>query len=276
MRIDAHQHFWKYDPVKDSWITDEMNVLQNDFLPNQLETLLGESKIDGSVLIQSDQTIEGNNFLINLGRESPFIKGVVGWVDLCSETAEDEISKYLETPVVKGFRHILQSEANRSFMLEPAFLRGVKLLGKYDFTYDILIFKDQLKYVPEFLKHFPNQKFVLDHLAKPDIKNHLIGEWEKGLRKLAAFDNLYCKVSGMFAEADWHHWEPVDFTPYLDIAMEVFGVDRLMYGSDWPVCLVATSYKEQFEVVKRYFSSLTPNEQNGVLGENAIRFYRLQ
>lgn len=276
MRIDSHQHFWKYDPDRDSWITDEMKVLKRNFLPSDLQPLLNENNMDGCVLVQSDQSEEGNELMLRLSERNSFIKGIVAWVDFRSDHLEEQLSFYKKFPIIKGFRHILQGEKNRAMMLESSFLKGIAALEKFDYTYDILIFNDQLKFVPEFLKHFPNQQFVLDHLAKPNIREHKIKDWEKEMRTLSRYPNLHCKISGMFAESDWNRWKPSDFSPYLDVVLEVFGVNRLMYGSDWPVCLVATTYTKQLEVVEEYFSRLPPAERQNIFGDNAVMFYRLE
>lgn len=276
MRIDAHQHFWKYDPVRDDWITEEIKILKNDFLPANLQPLLEKSKMDGCVLVQSDQTLDGNSFLIEQAKKNSFIKAVVGWVDLQSPNLEKQLTELKQFAIVKGFRHILQSEPDRKMMLRPSFLKGIYSLGKYNFSFDILIFKEQLKYIPEFLKDFPNQLFVLDHLGKPDIRNHKIGDWKKEILRVAKFPNLFCKISGMFAEADYQHWRHEDFRPYLDVLVENFGTERLMYGSDWPVCLVAAEYDQQLQVVEDYFSSFSKDEQEKIFGENAKRFYGIK
>lgn len=275
MRIDAHHHLWKYNPERDSWITDEMKILQNDFLPPQLKSVLDENKIDGSVLIQSEQSLNGNEFMLQLAKENSIIKGIVAWVDFQSENLEEQLIVYHKIPIIKGFRHILQSEKNRAFMLQPDFLKGIKRLQKYDYPYDILIFNDQLKFIPEFLKQFPNQRFVLDHMAKPDIKNKTISMWKKEMQSVSIYPNLYCKVSGMFTEADWHNWKTSDFTPYLDVVLESFGPKRLMYGSDWPVCRLAVDYRGQLSLAENYFGALSESENKLIFGGNALKFYNL-
>lgn len=275
LRIDAHQHFWNYDPLRDTWISEEMYRLQRDFLPEDLRPLLSAAGMDGSVLIQSEQSVEGNSLMLSFARDNDYIKGIIGWVDLRSAKLNEQLDYYRQFPVIKGFRHILQGEANRKLMLEGSFLKGIKALEQHSYTYDILIYKDQLKYIPAFIKDFPDQKFVLDHLAKPDIRRLETGEWERDIRTLSSFENLYCKISGMFFEADWVNWKAADFKPYLDIALEVFGPERLMYGSDWPVCLVAVTYEKQLEVLENYFSALSNDEQRAFFGGNAKRFYDL-
>ena len=281
MRIDAHQHFWKFDAVRDNWITDEMAVIKKDFLPTDFEPVLQQHGFDGSVVVQSDQSEKENEFQLKNAADNDSIKGVVGWVDLQSPGVEERLANYSSFKKMKGFRHVLQGETDRALMLRPAFMNGISKLGKFDFTYDILIFVDQLKYIPEFVRSFPNQKFVIDHIAKPGIKNKRINEritieWEKGIFEVASYENVYCKISGMVTEADWMNWTKADFTPYLDVVVEAFGIQRIMYGSDWPVCLVAASYGEVVNIVREYFSSFSENEQQLFFGQNALRFYNLE
>lgn len=275
LRIDAHQHFWKFDPVRDSWIADEMSVIKKDFLPKDLEVLLLQNGFDGSVVVQSDQSEKENEFqLINAGKND-FVKGVVGWVDLQAYNVDDRLSFYNAFRKMKGFRHVLQSEPDRAMMLEPGFMKGIRGLEPFGFTYDILVFDDQLKYIPEFVNAFPNQKFVVDHIAKPQIKKGEISDWKKEIKKVAACENVFCKISGMITEANWNHWKKEDLTPYIDVVVEAFGTKRIMYGSDWPVCLVAGSYEKVLKVVQDHFSSFSKNEQDLFFGGNAIRFYNL-
>jgi L-fuconolactonase len=274
-RIDAHQHFWNFDPVRDSWINDEMAIIQRDFTPQDLQTQLEENNLDGSVLVQCDQSEKENEFLLNHANNFDFIKGVVGWVDLQSDDVEDRLAYYHSFNKMKGFRHILQGEAERGMMLRPAFMKGISKLKNFDFTYDILIYPDQIQYIGEFVKAFPDQKFVIDHIAKPNIKEKNIVEWKKGMEALAEYPNLYCKISGMVTEADWKNRGKNDCNPYMDVIVSSFGTKRIMFGSDWPVCLVAASYQQTMEIVSNYFSSFTETEQQDFFGLNAINFYNL-
>jgi len=274
-RIDAHQHFWKFDPVRDSWITDDMKVIQQDFFPGDLKPLLEAHKIGGCVAVQADQSETENLFLLSLADQHDFIKGVVGWIDLRANDIAQKLEQYAEQKKLKGFRHVLQGEKQRDFMLRPDFKKGISELKQLGYTYDILIFPDQLKFTEEFVKQFPDQPFVLDHLAKPYIKNKKIDEWKRGIKGLAQYENVYCKVSGMVTEADWKNWKREDFKPYLDVIVESFGMKRIMYGSDWPVCLVAASYGQMFNITKDYFSRFSQDEQDLFFGVNAIRFYNL-
>jgi len=276
MRIDAHQHFWIFDPVRDNWINDDMAAIQRDFLPADLKPILQQNNIDGCIAVQADQSEMQNSFLLELASENDFIKGVVGWVDLRAKNIEERLDYYSQFSNMKGFRHVLQGEEDRALMLKPEFMNGIGKLKKHGFTYDILIYTDQLQYVPGFVNVFPDQKFVIDHIAKPDIKNHKIGDWAKQMRAIAELDNVWCKVSGMVTEADWKNWKPEDFEPYLDVVFEAFGVEKVMFGSDWPVCQVAASYSAMADIVKQYTSTLSLSEQSVFWGENAVNFYNIQ
>lgn len=276
LKIDSHNHFWKYDAVRDSWITPEMTVIRRDFLPDDFWPALQQNNFDGCVVVQSDQSIAENAFQLKNADENDFIKAVVGWVDLQHEKVESKLARYQSFKKMKGFRHVLQGEADRALMLKPAFKRGIGWLAKYGFTYDILIFPDQLKYATELVAEFPDQKFVIDHIAKPPIKNGKITEWKKDIAAVAKHENVSCKISGMVTEADWKKWKYIDFKPYLDAVVESFGTKRIMYGSDWPVCLVASGYDEMLGIVKKYFSSFSVNEQKLFFGGNATQFYNLQ
>ena len=274
-RIDSHQHFWKYDPVNYSWITDEMKDIRRDFMPDDLHPILIQNDIDGCVAVQAEQNEEQNAFLLELAAANPFIKGVVGWVDLRADNIEESLEFYKQYDKMKGFRHILQGEQDRAFMLRDDFKIGIALLEKYNFTYDILIFPDQLGCTEELVKAFPNQRFIIDHLAKPPIKDKKIDDWKVGIQALGSYSNLCCKVSGMITEADFTTWKEDDFTPYLDVVFEAFGSQRVLFGSDWPVCNVAGGYQKMISLVENYTSQLSQNEQNLFWGQNAINFYNL-
>lgn len=274
-KIDSHQHFWKFDPVRDSWIDDSMAAIRRDFMPGDLEPILKKFEIDGCVAVQADQSEIETEFLINLAEENEFIKGVVGWVDLRDNDVGKRLEYFSRFTKLKGFRHVLQGEADRALMLNPQFSKGISALKPYDFTYDILVFPDQLGYTHQFVKTFGGHRFVVDHIAKPDIKNKNIDRWANGMRAIARHDNVWCKVSGMITEADWQNWVPSDFEPYLDVVFEAFGPKRVMFGSDWPVCNVAGDYQRMLSVVKNYTSKLSEDEQARFWGLNAIEFYKL-
>lgn len=274
-RIDAHQHFWKFDPIRDSWITGDMAEIQRDFMPEDLKPLLDENGLNACVVVQSEQSEAENTFQLENAGKHDFITGVVGWIDLQAENVEERLSYYTQFPEMKGFRHILQGEQDRVLMLRPAFKRGISKLNQYGYTYDILIFADQLKYTKEFVATFPNQPFVIDHLAKPNIKDGELTAWKKDIMAVAELENVFCKISGMVTEADWRHWKREDLIPYMDVVVEAFGPKRIMFGSDWPVCQVAASYTQVVSIVRDYFSSFTPNEQALFFGGNAAAFYKL-
>lgn len=275
LRIDSHQHFWKYNPVRDQWINESMLAIQRDFLPEDLQPVLQRNGIDGCVVVQSDQSTEENFFQLKNAMAHEFIKGIVGWIDLCALNIDEQLQYYRQFEKMKGFRHVLQGEKQRDFMLKSEFRRGISLLSKYNFTYDLLVLPDQLKYTNDFVSFFPDQLFVIDHLAKPLIKSKEISHWRKDIMALARHEHVYCKVSGMITEADWHSWQPSDLIPYIDVIVECFGVKRLMFGSDWPVCLLAGSYEKMLQVVSDYFSAFSKEEQELFFGGNAMRFYKL-
>lgn len=274
-RIDAHQHFWRFDPVRDSWINDEMKLIQRDFLPSDLQPILRRNGIEGSVVVQSDQSEIENEFQLLNAANNDFIKGVVGWVDLQAVDIDEQLHKLSGYKKLKGFRHVLQAEPDPAFMIKPDFLRGVSHLHKYRFTYDILIYPRQLPYASQLAEAFPSQPFVIDHLAKPFIKDKIIEEWKKDIAAFAQHKNVSCKISGMVTEADWTSWKKEDFRPYLDVVFEVFGSKRILFGSDWPVCLVAASYEKMLGIVEDYISEFSKQEQADFWGGNAISFYDL-
>jgi L-fuconolactonase len=272
--IDAHQHFWKYDPTKHGWITDEMSVIRRDLQPADLKPLLESNHIEGSVVVQVDQTEDETLSLVALANQYDFIKGVVGWIDLRNINLESRLEYFSKLKKLRGFRHIVQGEPP-GFLGQPSFIQGVRNLHAFDFTYDLLVYHHQLAEAIGFVSAVPDTKIVIDHLAKPSIITGAHAEWEKRMRQMAAFPNVSCKVSGMVTEARWPGWKPSDFTPYLDVVVDAFGTDRLLYGSDWPVCLVAASYDEQFSIVRDYFSGFSSSEKKNILGDNAKRFYNL-
>lgn len=277
LKIDAHQHFWQYDPTRDNWITEEMPVIRRDFLPGDLLPLLKRNDIAGSVVVQTCQTEEDNQFMLKLADEHNFIKGVVGWVDLRASDIGERLQYYSDRfPKMKGFRHVLQAEPNDEYMLTPEFKRGIGLLAEHGFTYDILIYPQHLKHAAMLVANFPDQKFVVDHIAKPLIKKQEIEEWKKNMEALSKYQQVYCKVSGMITEADWYNWHTDDFTPYLDVVFSAFGINRVMYGSDWPVCMLAGGYNRALEIVQLYTSNLSDHAKDLFFGGNAIDFYNLE
>lgn len=274
MRIDSHQHFWNYDADRDSWIGETMGVLKREFLPEELAKELDSCGIEGCIAVQAGQSEEETNYLLNLASENTFIKGVVGWVDLQSSNVKSRLSHFSQYEKLKGVRHILQSEAD-DFMLKDDFVRGIKALSEFNLTYDILILPKHLGTALELAHRFPKQPFVIDHLAKPQIKNQHFSPWKEDILALAEMPNVYCKVSGLTTEADWQKWTPQDIYPYLDIVFEAFGTERLMYGSDWPVCLLAGGYEKIYNLMSSYMEPFLENDKARVFGLNAQKFYNL-
>jgi L-fuconolactonase len=274
-RIEAHQHFWRYSPQTHGWIEDHMAVLKRDFLPADLEPLLLSHGYTGCVAVQAQQTVEETVWLLDLADQHPFIKGVVGWVDLRSPDVGGELARLAPRKKLKGIRHIVQGEPDDRFMLGAEFQRGIAALAAHGLSYDILVYPRQLPAAIELATRFPQQAFVLDHIAKPEMKAGLREPWAGHLGLLAAHQNVSCKLSGLVTEANWARWKPEDIVPYLDVVSEAFGPERLMIGSDWPVCTLAADYGRTMDLVESYLARLPAGAAEAVLGDNASRFYRL-
>ncbi len=275
MNIDSHQHFWKYNPVRDQWITDDMAVLRRDYLPAELAEHLSDNSLDGCIAVQADQSENETLFLLDLAYKNEWILGVVGWIDLQSPRLADQLNFYKEFDRLAGFRHILQAEP-KGFMLQPDFVRGLKTILEADYTYDVLIHEDQLEETVLLVNQLPSEsKLVIDHLGKPNIKNKSFANWEKYIKTLSLQKNIHIKLSGMVTEADWTHWTAQDFNPYMDAIFEYFGIDRVMFGSDWPVSCLAADYNRVVELVSDYTSSFTKDQKAQIMGGNALRFYNL-
>jgi L-fuconolactonase len=275
MRIDAHQHFWKYNTSEYSWISGQMEVLKRDFLPENLLPELKGINFDGSLAVQARQSLEETRWLLEIAGKHKFVRGVVGWVDLCSEDSDKQLNDFTKNRKFAGVRHVLQDEPDDRFMLNDSFLKGIDILGKYNIVYEILILPKHLAIADKLVEWFPGQKFVLDHIAKPLIKDGTISPWKEEIQKLARHPNLSCKLSGIVTEADWKGWKKEDFLPYLDVALEAFGPSRLMIGSDWPVCTVSSSYNKTMNLVIDYINYLSQSDRDMILGDNAIRIYNL-
>ncbi len=272
--IDAHQHFWKYDPVNYSWIDENMQAIRQDFLPENLGKLLHYHGFKGSVLIQVNQDEAENEWFLKLAEENAFIKGIVGWVNLKAANLDERLNYYHQKPAIKGFRHIVQAEPD-DFLLNTEFVQGVEKLKNFDFTYDILIFERQLKSALHFIRKLPENKLIIDHIAKPDIKNKSLSRWSNYMKEIARQENVLVKISGMVTETSYHNWQKEDFFIYLDHVLNCFGTKRILYGSDWPVCLVSATYEEQLDIIESYFDQLSQTEKADIFGENAKRFYNL-
>jgi len=274
MRIDSHQHFWCYDPQEYNWIGSGMEVLKKDYLPVDLQPLLDHSELDGSIAVQARQTLEETQFLLGLAKEWPgIIKGVVGWVDICSQDVETQLKSFAENKTLKGIRHIVQDEPDDDFMLRPDFQDGISCLSKFNLTYDLLTFTRHLPRACTVVANFPEQRFVLDHISKPPIKSKQIHRWEEEIKALAKYPNVWCKLSGMVTETHWENWSVEDFSPYLDVVFHSFGTERLMFGSDWPVCLLAGKYSEVIKIIRSYVIKNYPEAEELIFGKNCANFY---
>lgn len=274
MKVDTHVHFWQYEKQKDAWITDNMKILQENYLPGQLAATLKRNEIDACVAVQASQTELETHYLLELSHMHDIIKGIVGWVDLCKDDIEERLHHFSQYPVIKGWRHVVQGEPD-DFLLRKDFQRGISLLQPYNYTYDILIYHHQLKPALEFVSEFPDLPMVIDHCAKPDIADKKIDEWKVLMQEMAKHPNVYCKLSGLFVEAKWKQWSPADFYPYLDVVFEAFGIDRLLFGSDWPVILLSGMYVQWKSLLEKYMENMEQEEKGKVFGENAVKFYRL-
>jgi len=276
MKIDAHQHFWYYEPVEFSWINDDAKFLRRDFLPGDLKPELAKFGFDGTVAVQAPQRIDETAFLLKLANENDFIKGVVGWVDLQAKDLEKQLEAWQSETLLKGFRHIVQAETDNNFLHKKEFKAGVKTLGKRGYTYDILIYPVQLPAAITFAKELNDQKLVLDHIAKPYITWQEKEPWAAQIKELGKLEHVFCKISGLVTEADWKRWKAKDFDFYLDTVLQAFGPSRLMFGSDWPVCQAAATYSQTHELVSRFAAKLSDSEKADLFGETAVRFYNLK
>ena len=275
LRIDSHQHFWRYNSDDYPWIDDTRAPLKVDYMPPDLQPLMTATGINGTVAVQARQNLRETEFLLELADQYDFIRGVVGWVDMRADDVEAQLERFAPHPRMVGVRHIVHDEADDRFMLGGNFLRGLAKLAACDLRYDLLLFPRHLPIAIDVVKRFPGQPFVLDHIAKPFIKDGLLEPWERDIRQLAAHDNVWCKVSGMVTEAAWGGWTQADYAPYLDVVFDCFGVDRLMFGSDWPVCTLSGSYRQVVGIVETYIAALSADEQAAVMGGNASAFYQL-
>ena len=275
MKIDSHQHFWNYDPAKYSWINDSMYKIRKDFLPSNLEPVLQKAGIDGTIAVEAFHSEKETEFLLAQAAEFQYIKGVVGWVDLYSGEVAQRLKHYSEDPLFKGVRHTVYDQKGE-YLTDASFQYGIGELQKCGLTYDILIFEQQLPGAIELVKTFPEQPFVLDHMAKPQISPEGPSrEWIKNIQELGRFENVYCKLSGLVTETPEFQWEPSDFSPFLEVVYNSFGQDRLMYGSDWPVSLSAASYEDTLNVIYGFFASSGEVTTNKIFGGNAVKFYSL-
>lgn len=268
--IDSHQHFWNLDLFKYDWMSPDNQILYRNYLPEHIEQILGEVRVEKIVAVQAHQSLDETRWLLELSNKFEFIAGVIGWVDLLSENIAEQLTDLAKHPKFKGVRHIVQDEPNDEWILQPQVLQSINKLSDFNLTYDILIFPKHLKYIPKLIESCPKTSFVVDHLAKPPIASGEIESWKNDLKVVAEFPQIYCKLSGLVTEADHKKWKADDLKPYIETALELFGADRLMFGSDYPVCRLATEYKT---VLETYSSFLDENDKNQILRENAIKFY---
>ena len=275
MKIDSHHHFWNYDPVEYSWIGDHMAKLRRNFTPGDLLAEIQAAGIDGVVSVQASQSLRETDFLNNYAKEHDFIKAVVGWVPLANPDVEPHLERLASEEKVIGVRHVVQDEPDNNFILGKAFNQGISLLRKYNLLYDILIYERQLSPTLQFVDQHPNQTFILDHIAKPRVADGADEPWATQIRELAKRENVYCKLSGVATEAKWDSWTPDQLHPYMETALEAFGPNRMMFGSDWPVALLAVEYKQWVDTVEAFTSQLSADEQASLWGGTATKAYRL-
>ncbi|MFZ9299405.1 MAG: amidohydrolase family protein [Chitinophagaceae bacterium] len=272
--IDSHQHFWQYNTTDYIWMSEEHNVIRRDFLPDDLQPLLTAGKIDGTIAVQARQLQSETDFLLDLANRYPLIKGVVGWIPLCDTNIEAYLDQYAHHDHIVGFRHVVHDEPDDHFILRPDFNAGIKALSSYSLVYDILIFERHLPQSIEFVDKHPNLSMVVDHIAKPKIRKDVFDHaWAANIKKLGERDHVSCKLSGMVTEVRDNSWDVDLLKPYFDVVLEAFGTDRILFGSDWPVCLLGTSYAKWLETVHLLISSLSPSEQSAIMGKNAQRIY---
>jgi L-fuconolactonase len=275
MIIDSHHHFWNYNPAEYNWIDDNMKVLRKDFLPPDLKSEINKAGIDGVISVQARQNIEETNWLLNLAAENQFIFGIIGWLPIASENFHNKLEKYIETSKLVALRHVIQDEADNNFILDKAFNRGISLLENYKLSYDILIFERHLPQTIRFVDQHPNQVFILDHIAKPLISEGVLSPWDGYIKELSKRENVFCKISGMVTEADYRNWTEDQLQPYLNIVLEAFGPGRLMFGSDWPVCLLGVKYNHWVNIICKFIAELSIDEQAAIMGKNACKAYNL-
>lgn len=274
-RIDAHHHLWKYSAKEYDWIDDSMKAIRRDFLPADLQKEITRAHIDGVVTVQARQTLEETDWLLGMAKQNAFMRGVVGWVPLLDPNVAGPLEKYAAQPKFKAVRHVLQGESDPNYMLRPEFQRGIAALRPLKLRYDILIFEKQLPQAIQLVDRNPNQVFVLDHIAKPRIKEHALSPWTENIRKIAERPNVYCKLSGMVTEGDTQRWTAADLQPYFEVVLAAFGPQKLMFGSDWPVALVGTQYVRWVETVEGAIKRLSLAERERIMGGTAVEAYKL-
>jgi L-fuconolactonase len=273
LKLDSHQHFWKYSDAEYGWIDD--TNLRRDFLPDDLHKELRGAGIDGAISVQARQTLGETEWLLSLAEQNSFLKGVVGWVPLTSPSVEADIEKFAARKKLKAVRHVIQDEKDDRYILREDLNAGVALLDKHGLAFDILIFERHLPYAIQFVDRHPKQRFILDHIAKPRIRDGAVQPWRDNLREMAKRSNVWCKISGVVTEADHKKWTEAQVRFYIDTALDAFTPKRVMFGSDWPVCLSATTYKNWTELMRRATKNLSPSERDSIFGGAAAAAYRI-
>ena len=273
--IDSHQHFWQVGRFDYPWMTRDLGVLYRDYLPDELAPILRTNGVEKTVLVQASNSIAESRWLLSLADENDFIAGVVGWVDLMSSDVDAQLIELTAHPKFKGVRHLVESEPQDDWIIQPAVLSGLKRLSTYGLSYDLLVHTRHLKHVPRVAESCPDLVLVIDHLAKPPIAKHALDEWSQAFKPLASYRNIHCKLSGLVTEANWTSWQTDDLRPFVEFALESFGTDRLMFGSDYPVCLLAASYDRMLESFQEILTNLSDTEREKIFSRNAARVYRV-
>jgi L-fuconolactonase len=276
MRIDAHQHFWQYDPDRHRWINDEMSAIRRDFFPGDLATILKTLQIDGTIAVQADETVVETTFLLDLAAKNDFIKAVVGWTDLHSLELENTLYNFKGIEKLAGFRCVMQGAPDEKYLRNDLFANNLKKLAEHGYTYDLLVYHNQLPALISMTEKLPDNQLILDHIGKPDIRNNQFQTWKEQIKILAKHPRIYCKLSGMVTEANYSKWTYDDLLPYLETSAEYFGIDRICFGSDWPVCLVAGSYNKVYEVIEKFVHQLSKSDQDKIFGLNTLQFYKIK
>ena len=273
--IDSHQHFWQVGQFDYPWMSSDNEVLYRDYLPAQLEPVLRENGVSKAVLVQASNSVAESRWLLQLAAENSFIAGVVGWIDLMSLEIASQLEELTADPKFKGVRHLVESEPDDDWLIRPEVLSNLKLLSAFNLSFDLLVHTRHLRYARITGAQSPELSLVIDHMAKPPIARREFDEWARELRPLSEYPNVYCKLSGLVTEADWNNWKTDDLRPYVDYVLELFGPERLMFGSDHPVCLLAASYKQVLESFQELLKDLSQADHEQIFGGNAARFYRL-
>lgn len=273
--LDSHQHFWQVGRFDYPWMTSDLGVLYQDYLPSMLEPTLAQNEVSQTVLVQASNSVDESRWLLSLADDHPFIAGVVGWADLMSPELDLQLDELTSHPKFKGVRHLVESEPEDDWLLEPQVLRGLNRLTAYDLSYDLLVHTRHLRHIPKVADSCPELRLVIDHMAKPRIASREMQEWAEQLKPVASYQNIFCKLSGLVTEADWNEWSTSDLRPYVDYALELFGPERLMFGSDHPVCLLAASYGEVLNSFREILKDLSGEDRTRIFSHNAEQFYRL-